>query len=432
MNARVAVIGGGWAGLAAALHASRRGHAVHLFEASRALGGRARALEVTLPDGSTCTVDNGQHILIGAYSETLALLHSVGVVREAALLDMPLTLRFPDGGGLRFANLPAPWDALAAVLGARGWSLADKWSLARCGGRWQRSGFRCADRTSVAQLCTGLSPRVFEELVAPLCVSALNTPAGQASGQVFLRVLQDALFGAAGGSRLLLPRVDLTTLFPAAAAQAITAAGGQIHVGQRVTHISSSPADGNWLLDGQAFDTVLLCTGASESAAMLENTAQTAPESIAKRLTAWSTTTRALQFEGIATVYAWAAGARLAEPMLALRSSAAAPAQFVFDSGALGGPQGLLAFVVSAARGERTELQQQVLQQAAQQLGLQAQALQTVVERRATFACTPGLQRPPQAIAPGLLACADYVEGPYPATLEGAVRSAAAAAALAF
>ena len=116
--------------------------------------------------------------------------------------------------------------------------------------------------------------------------------------------------------------------------------------------------------------------------------------------------------------------------MLALRSSAQHPAQFVFDRGQLGSPAGLLAFVVSAARGERATLQTQVLAQARAQLGLALQAVQTVVEKRATFACTPGLQRPPIAIAPGLLACGDYVEGPYPATLEGAVRSGCAAVAL--
>lgn len=55
--------------------------------------------------------------------------------------------------------------------------------------------------------------------------------------------------------------------------------------------------------------------------------------------------------------------------------------------------------------------------------------LLTVVEKRATFACTPGLQRPSVQVAPGLLACGDYVDGPYPATLEGAVRSAVAAVA---
>ena len=110
--------------------------------------------------------------------------------------------------------------------------------------------------------------------------------------------------------------------------------------------------------------------------------------------------------------------------------NSAAPAQFVFDRGQLGGPQGLLAFVISASRGDRDDLQDQVLTQARDQLGLNLQAIQTVIEKRATFACTPGLQRPPTRVAPGLLACGDYIEGPYPATLEGAVRSGLAAAAM--
>jgi predicted NAD/FAD-dependent oxidoreductase len=108
--------------------------------------------------------------------------------------------------------------------------------------------------------------------------------------------------------------------------------------------------------------------------------------------------------------------------MLALRSSAEHPAQYVFDRAQLGGPDGLLAFVVSASQGDRETLQQQVLQQAAA-LGWNVQPVQTVVEKRATFACVPGLRRPPVSIAPGLWACGDYVEGPYPATIEGAVRS---------
>ena len=78
--------------------------------------------------------------------------------------------------------------------------------------------------------------------------------------------------------------------------------------------------------------------------------------------------------------------------------------------------------------GDRETLQTQVLRQAQTQLGLTLQAVQTVVEKRATFACTPGLERPSMHIAPGLLACGDYVAGPYPATLEGAVRSGVAAA----
>jgi predicted NAD/FAD-dependent oxidoreductase len=115
--------------------------------------------------------------------------------------------------------------------------------------------------------------------------------------------------------------------------------------------------------------------------------------------------------------------------MLSLHSTAWEPAQYVFDRGQLGGPAGLLAFVVSASEADRDTLQRQVLAQAQSQLALTLQAVQTVVEKRATFACTPELVRPPTTIAPGLLACGDYVRGPYPATLEGAVRSGKSAVA---
>ena len=115
--------------------------------------------------------------------------------------------------------------------------------------------------------------------------------------------------------------------------------------------------------------------------------------------------------------------------MLAMRSDANAPAQFVFDRGRLGGPAGLLAFVVSASHGERADQQAQVIAQGRAELGLpDLRPLQTIVEKRATFACTPALLRPAQNILPGLLACGDYVAGPYPSTLEGAVRSGLLAA----
>jgi len=116
-------------------------------------------------------------------------------------------------------------------------------------------------------------------------------------------------------------------------------------------------------------------------------------------------------------------GPRLPLPMLALPSGPQAPAQFVFDRAQLGGPPGLLAFVASASEGDAKWLEAQVIGHA-RSLGWRVQPLQTIVEKRATFACTPGLQRPAAAVAPRLWACGDYVEGPYPATLEGAVRSA--------
>ena len=309
--------------------------------------------------------------------------------------------------------------------------MADKASLLHVALAWKLNNFKCSATVTVSMLCQKCSPRVVAELIEPLCVSALNTPADRASGPVFLRVMQDALFGVQGGSRLLLPRVDLSTLFPAAAARWITARGAELRQGTRVRLVR--PQGRQWQVDGETFDTVVVATSVSESARLLHHSAPEAPAAIARQLHCWTDVADGLRFEAITTVYAFAHGARLSQPMLSLRSSPPdaepTPAQFVFDRGQLGGPKGLLAFVVSASTGDRETLQAQVVHQAQAQLGLSLQAVQTVVEKRATFACTPGLQRPSPSIAPGLLACGDYVAGPYPATLEGAVRSGVAAGA---
>nr|WP_315488296.1 hydroxysqualene dehydroxylase HpnE [uncultured Rhodoferax sp.] len=433
---RVCIVGGGWAGMAAAVAACQAGHTVTVFEAARTLGGRARALQSSLPDGTPITLDNGQHILIGAYTETLRLMRLVGLEPDALLLRQPLSLPFPDGTGLQTpayaTHWPAPLDAIAAIATARGWTWAERLSLIRASLGWQIRRFTCAPTLSVAQLCSGMAPRVLHELIEPLCVSALNTPADHASAQVFLRVMQDALFGVRGGSHLLLPRTDLSALFPLAASQWITQRGGQVHLGQRVGSLSWQAP--HWLVDGQAFDRVVWATSSSNAAIDLSEYSGSATNSIANALQAWAAAAAALRFEAIATVYAWAPKARLPHPMLALRNTATAPAQFVFDRGQLGGPRGLLAFVVSASEGSREALQTAVLQQASAQLAAIGVPVllpvQTVVEKQATFACTPGLERPPQTIAPGLLAAGDYVQGPYPATLEGAVRSGWAAGCL--
>src|SRR3990167_5859509 len=410
----IAIIGAGWAGMAAAVAAVQAGHHVTVFEAARTVGGRARALDAAAPDGTALALDNGQNILIGAYTESLRLMRLVGVDVDAALLRLPLVLRFPDGSGLRLPDLPPPWDALLRMAHA-----------------WQRAGFACHPGDTVAQLCANLPARLLEGFIDPLCVAALNTPAQEASGPVFLRVLQDSLFSGRGGSNLLLPRVDLGTLFPETAARWLRGRGAIVCTGQRAL----SPAAGrrnDWQVDGTAFDAVVLATSSTEAARLVSQCAQTAPYALTVPMCDWSASAQALRFEAITTVYAQgtphADGRLLPEPMLALHGDAGHPAQFVFDRGQLGGPPGLLAFVASASRGERAQTERQVLEQARQQLGLAGlQAVQTVVEKRATFACTPGLQRPAAAIAPGLQACGDYIEGPYPSTLEGAVRSGTAA-----
>ena len=427
---KIGIIGAGWAGMAAAVQVTKNGHTALVFEASRTTGGRARALNATLPNGVEATLDNGQHILIGAYADSLQLMAEVGVPEQNALLRLPMSLRFPDGQGIAFPRWPTPLDAFAGIVTAKGWTLKDKTSLLRVATAWQFSRFACAPSLSVAALCAGLSPRVMAELIEPLCVSALNTPAERASAQVFLRVMKDALFGVQGGSHLLLPTVDLSAMFPAAAAQWLHTRGGHVHLGHRVHAIT--PQGSQWGIDDHVFDAVIVATHASSATSILENTAKVGSEELGRCLKDWAGVAGRLQFEAIATVYAWAPSARLSHPMLTLHQAqgggSPAPAQFVFDRGQLGGPAGLMAFVISASSGNRDTLQNQVIQQAQTQLGLTLQAVTTVVEKRATFACTPGLLRPAMRVAPQLMACGDYVDGPYPATLEGAVRSGLAAA----
>ena len=431
---KVAVVGGGWAGCAAAVEATRLGHHVTLFEATRTAGGRARRVDVD-HRGVSLALDNGQHILIGAYAQTLKLMADVGINGAAALLRMPLTMQFPGGSGLKLPKLPAPLDAAIGIMMAIGWSWRDKISLLATAARWQLGGFACAPQATVASLCTGLTPRVMTMLVEPLCVSALNTPADRASGQVFLRVMRDALFSASGGSNLLLPRVDLSALLPDAALSWLTTHAGQVHYGCRVQAIEKTGrgwhlaatrqevvqrADG---VDGDEFDAVILACPAHVAIRLVQGTGLPCD--------AWITAANNLTYEAITTVYALSRGQSLPVPMLALAFGDNCPAQFVFDRGQLGGPAGLLAFVVSASLGDAATLAREVVAQAELQLGLQGlEVVQTIVEKRATFACTPGLIRPGARIAPGLLAAGDYVEGPYPATLEGAVRSGLHAASL--
>jgi hydroxysqualene dehydroxylase len=439
---KVLIAGAGWAGLACAIELVKAGHQVTVIEASRHLGGRARALEVQLPDGSQATLDNGQHILIGAYSETLRLMREVGVQPEKVLNRMPLTLRFPatssaegtKGDALQLPDWKQPLikglDVACGVMMAQGWSWADKFSLLRTAASWQLSGFQCTPHTTVSELCRNVSERVMQMLIEPLCVSALNTPANRASGQVFLRIMHDSLFASTeadatficGSSNLLLPKADLGTLFPEAAAAWLAKRGCEVRLGQRLLRVES--------LSNSEHCAHISCREEADLTEKYDAIVLAAPPAEAARIAtlsghiAWAQAANALQFEAITTVYAHAADAHLPCPMMALPCSLDEPAQFVFDRGALTGHHGVLAFVISASVGDAATLEQQVVSQGRKQLGLpQLRALKTITDKRATFACTPALQRPAAKIAAGIFACGDYVDGPYPSTLEGAVRS---------
>jgi hydroxysqualene dehydroxylase len=414
---RLAVVGGGWAGLATAVRAVEAGHEVAVFEMAMHWGGRARSVEV---DGRM--LDNGQHILIGAYARTLALLQTVGADAERLMHRQPLELRYPDGRGLRMPAAPAWLGFGWAVARCVGWSWRDRLALLAASMRWLAQGFDCAPATTVQALGRGLPAAVRELLIDPLCVAALNTPASDASGRVFLRVLRDALFGGRGSADLLLPRRPLGEFLPEPAVAWLAARGARLHVGRRVAALVRPSTGVGWQVDGEAFDAVVLACSAPEAARLAK------PHAVD-----WAELAAGMAYAPIVTVYLQSPGTELACAMTALLEGPDAPAQFVFDHGALGGHAGSFAFVVSGAgpwvaRGlEATG--EAVLRQATRDFppgtwSTPPRLFKVLAEKRATFRCTPDLSRPPTCVAPDLVAAGDHVQGPYPATLEGAVRSA--------
>lgn len=436
-GARVAVAGGGWAGCAAAVELARGGSRVTLVESARSLGGRARGVEV-----GGRMLDNGQHILLGAYEETLRLLGEVGIDPDAALLRLPVQMRYPfpeESGGMDFVapRWPAPFHLLAALLRARGLARADKMALARFNSAAKWMGWVLYNDCSVRELLErfGQTPRLNRLLWHPLCIAALNTPPERASARVFLAVLRDSL-GARrrAASDMLLPRLDMGALFPQAAARYVERHGGGVRLGVKAEALVRGEDGWQLTLNGQpeTFDAVVLATPATVSAALL------APHPEAAAL---SEQLGGFGYEPIATCYLqYDPSLRLDLPFYALLDDPAQGrwGQFAFDRGQLDAKQpGLLAVVVSAA-GDAAGLGQDALAAAiAAQLARDLrrpelaapQWSRVITEKRATFSCTPGLERPGNETAlPGVLLAGDYTASDYPATLETAVRSGIAAA----
>lgn len=446
---RIAVVGAGWAGCSAAVQATQLSAQVSVFESNDIPGGRARSLTSPHFTSTKNTLDvaipeNGQHILIGAYSETIALMRTLGVAIDDVLERLPLDLRTPNQHGLCMPqHIHNPQLAvLYAVCTAKGWAFKEKLQFLRLAGQWALQKFSCNSNLSVAELCQKLSPHIQQSLIEPLCLSAFNTPPEHTSGAVFLRVLHDALLLQRGGSDVLLARKPLGKALPEPAILWLQQQQAQVHIGQRVQRIVPLP-DNTWHIyasntpEPQKFDAVILACASWEAAKLVQGYLDADHNVTQADAAHWVDAARALQYNPIATVYAWCNAHDCANlpPMQALHAPSNTHMQFVFHhpqykrNSANGVPQVLLAFVCSYCQTNRQLLEEHTRIQAQQQLNIShMKIIKTLIERRATFVCSPALQRPSMHIAPNLLACGDYVAGDYPATLEGAVRSGLAAA----
>jgi hydroxysqualene dehydroxylase len=420
----VAIIGAGWAGMAAAVVLAQAKIPVTVFEAARHLGGRARSLEI-----EGIALDNGQHMLIGAYRETLRLMRVAGADPEQLLLRQPLAIEYPGKFSLRAPRLPAPLHLVAALLAASGLSWGERIAAIRFITAMRRNAYRIAADLPVAELLaqhrqTGALTRYLWE---PLCVSAINTPAATASAQVFLNVLRDALDGAREASDFLIPRVDLGRVFPEPAAAYVRAHGGSVRLGMLVRTLEKT-LDG-FVLDAspERYSHAILAVGPHQLDALLDRFAALAPlrQSVA-----------ALAYEPIYTCYLQYPP-QVSMPQ-AMTGFDGGTIQWVFDRGRLNGTAGLLAAVISARGGHQNVSQDLAASAMHAELAAFLPGLpqplwsRVIAEKRATFSCRPGLARPGnQTAVDHLYLAGDYTSSDYPATLESAVRSGALAASLA-
>lgn len=433
----VAVVGAGWAGLAAAVALTRAGRRVTVFDTAPVPGGRAR--EVALPlAGTTLRLDNGQHLLVGAYRETLRLAAELIAPDPLPIVRRPMALVATDGLSMIPPRWPAPLHLAAGLLGARGLDWRARFAMVRLmsglrAARWQvRPGETVAALLERLRQPAGLCLRLWE----PLCVATLNTPPAQACAQTFATVLRDTLGADAAASDFVLPAGTLGELLPAPAERWLRARGATLCWR---TPVQSIRRDGDgWQLATSRgpvrAPAVIVAVPPVNAERVLHGalpTADLAP------LTAFT-------YEPIATAWlAWPADRAPTLPpwiMLTEEPARRGYGQWLFDRGRQGDLR-IAAVVVSARGREMADTQAggdalaaAMGEQVARQLEIEPpRGARIVTERRATFGCTPDRPRltPDHftARAPGLWIAGDHAWPSYPATLEAAVRSGLAAAA---
>ncbi|MGE5336181.1 MAG: hydroxysqualene dehydroxylase HpnE [Gemmatimonadota bacterium] len=433
MSRHVCVVGAGWSGLACALALQQHGSDVTLIDAAPRPGGRARRVDVALGDASY-PLDNGQHLLVGAYRETLKVIARVGLDPARMLLRVPFGLRYPDGFALAARRLPAPWHLATALLAAGRFTFADRISLARDVHQWKRDGWLLARDVPAREVLRFATPGALRRVWNPLCLAALNAPLDQASGQILLNVLKDSIGTGAAASDMLVPRCDLSALFPDAALRALRDGGARVILRAAATALITRPG-ARWSLALRDrtldADAVVLALPPERAAALLESSALAELSPAVAQL-------RRIESAPIATVYLrYVPPLRLAAPLYALHDDPGRGrfGQWVFDRGVLDPARaGVLAVVISGSGPhlgvERDGLCKAVADQLSEDLALPPPlAHRVIVEKRATILPRPGLLRPAVSLpAPGLFLAGDAADSGYPSTIEGSVRAGIAAA----
>jgi squalene-associated FAD-dependent desaturase len=444
MSFDAVVVGGGFAGLSAAAALSDAGARVLVLEARPVLGGRASAFT----DPATGeTVDNGQHLMLGCYHETLAFLARVGAsgnVQIQACLEVSFVDEAGRASTLSCPPLPPPLHLLAGLVEWDALGFRDRMSALslaaplRRAQRYLRTGkgvLPAWDGETVENwlMRNGQSRRLREMLWAPLALAALNQPAHEAAAPAFLRVLAQMFGPDPRDSAVALPLRPLDAMYAEPARRYIAARGGEVRL--------SCPArvrvgDGRvaWVeARGERVETAVVIVAVPWFA--LTDTIAGDIRPLEDTLSA----SRAVVASPIVTVNLWLDRAVLPAPFVGLPGRTF---QWVFDKRQVFGDSAShLSCVASGAAAVVAQSNDALAALAAAELGsalpaargAQVRRSAVVRERRATFSLAPG--QPPRPAAHtaihGLLLAGDWTDTGLPATIEGAVVSGHRAAHLA-
>ncbi len=416
---KIAVIGAGWAGLSAAAHLVEHAD-VALYEAGRVAGGRARGVS----GDAFSFLDNGQHLLIGAYQGVFRLLDKAGGDWRGHFFRQPLRWYLHDG--LRFEaawSLPAPLNLLTGLLRGENASLGEKTALVRQLKRLQSHHKRHLPDQSVQSWldAQGVSRKWLAEFWQPMVWGALNTPLDEASLNVLCNVLADGVWAGCELSDYFVPRVDLTRAFAMPIVGYLQQHGAAWLPNQRVKRVLLDNHRGV-RVDGERFDGVIIATAPYH----LENVL---PPSLGDEV---RLAIRDLAYYPITTVYLkYARAFRL--PAL-MTGFAEGTAQWLIDRRRLTGANEIAAVVSLSHRIRATPLQwaQRVHGDVLRVCPdvRKPVAWQTITEKRATIASRVNRAVPAQdeLNRHAIWLAGDWLHPRYPATLEAAVQSGEMAA----
>lgn len=433
------IIGGGCAGFAAATALVEAGARVLVVEARPGLGGRATAF--TDPDTGE-RVDNGQHILMGCYEQTLVFLDRIGAsdrVRWQAGLSLPMIDRRGYESVLKLPSVASPLHLLGGVLAWDALDWGERLAILRVGSALRSGG---APRGAPSRHDTetvrdwlnrhGQPQRLIELLWEPLALAALNQSIDQAAARYFVVVLE-RMFADPAAAALVLPAVPLDELYAEPAREWLLHRGHEV----RVNAPARVDADGDQVTGVRVRDErieapIVISTVPWHAFGALF-------DQMPPALAATAANAAALQSLPIVTVNLWFDRAVMQEPLVGLPGRTF---QWVFDRRAIvGGASSHLSLVSSGAAAIVAQGNDELIATALREIREALPAARSatlrkglaVREKRSTFSLAPDAPPRPQTTTPveGFFLAGDWIDTGLPATIESAVVSGHQASILA-